>query len=353
MKRIRNSNIELLRIFSILGVIILHYNNASMGKAFVYTSQLPLNHGILYFFECLCICSVNVFVLLTGYFMCKSKDRSIHKPLKLVIEVIFFSLFFYFMKVFFGMVKFSTTDFLYKCLPANYFVILYITLYFISPYINILLENLDKKSFNKLMITLLVIFSIYPSLLELFNEVTSTSLLGLSTIGMYGSQYGYTIVNFVLMYIIGAYIRLNDIKLYCKMKNIALYLMCAIILLLWCYLGMIIGKDTTGSALSYFNPFCILESVSLFMLFKQFRINNMKLINHISKGTFIVFLIHTNFMSLVHIESFVTKSPIVMTIHLIISTCFIYAISLIVYIIYSFAFERVIDLLIKKRRRLI
>lgn len=100
MKRIRNSNIELLRIFSILGVIILHYNNASMGKAFVYTSQLPLNHGILYFFECLCICSVNVFVLLTGYFMCKSKDRSIHKPLKLVIEVIFFSLFFYFMKVF-------------------------------------------------------------------------------------------------------------------------------------------------------------------------------------------------------------------------------------------------------------
>ena len=36
---------------------------------------------------------------------------------------------------------------------------------------------------------------------------------GLSTIGMYGSQYGYTIINFVLVYFVGAYLRVNKITL--------------------------------------------------------------------------------------------------------------------------------------------
>lgn len=32
----RNSSIELLRILSMLGVVILHYNNAGMGDGFCY-----------------------------------------------------------------------------------------------------------------------------------------------------------------------------------------------------------------------------------------------------------------------------------------------------------------------------
>ena len=33
-EKIRDSNIELLRIFTMLGVIILHYNNADAGGGF-------------------------------------------------------------------------------------------------------------------------------------------------------------------------------------------------------------------------------------------------------------------------------------------------------------------------------
>ena len=38
IKKDRQSNIELLRILSIIGVIILHYNNKSIGGATVCSS---------------------------------------------------------------------------------------------------------------------------------------------------------------------------------------------------------------------------------------------------------------------------------------------------------------------------
>ena len=82
MRKIRNTNIEILRILSILGVIILHYNNENMGGALAYTSDLALNKFILLFFECLSICSVNLFVLITGYFMCHNNNRNAFKPSK-------------------------------------------------------------------------------------------------------------------------------------------------------------------------------------------------------------------------------------------------------------------------------
>jgi len=36
VKKERQSNIELLRIFTMLGVVILHYNNPAIGKAMTF-----------------------------------------------------------------------------------------------------------------------------------------------------------------------------------------------------------------------------------------------------------------------------------------------------------------------------
>lgn len=347
MRKIRNTNIEILRILSILGVIILHYNNENMGGALAYTSDLALNKFILLFFECLSICSVNLFVLITGYFMCHNNNRNAFKPLKLIIEVVFFSLFFYAIEVLSGAEELSVDIILDKCVPNNYFVILYVALYGISPYINIMLKNLSEYNFRKLIITLISLFSIYPAVIELFSEITGTSISGLSTIGMYGSQYGYTIINFALMYIIGAYIKINDIKLKGKIKNTLLYLLCAIGLLSWYYLGYFCSKDTSGSALAYFNPLCIYEAVLLFMLFKDMKINNSRIANFMASGTFVVFLIHTNFIRFTKIEWFVVKSPIIMLCHLLISVIFIYCASTVVYFVYHMTFEKIIDYILR------
>lgn len=88
----RASNIELLRIITMFGVIILHYNNESIGGAFKYVAPSSLNYYVLDFLESVFICAVDLFVLITGYYMINTQKRSIIKPLKLIIQVIVFKL---------------------------------------------------------------------------------------------------------------------------------------------------------------------------------------------------------------------------------------------------------------------
>lgn len=90
--------------------------------------------------------------------------------------------------------------------PSNWFVILYSTLYIISPYINILLEQLSGKQKKKMVIVLFAIFSVWPTIVDLSGEILGKEWIGLSSVGMYGSEWGYSIVNFLLVYIIGAYL---------------------------------------------------------------------------------------------------------------------------------------------------
>ena len=72
----RQSNIELLRIFAACGVIILHYNNAKIGGGYAAVEDGSLNQGIMTFFELLFICAVNLYVLISGYFMRSSMKRN-------------------------------------------------------------------------------------------------------------------------------------------------------------------------------------------------------------------------------------------------------------------------------------
>ena len=63
IKKERQSNIELLRIFLMLGVIILHYN----GVGALYSAH-GINYLIVIGLESLCICAVDLFMLISGYF---------------------------------------------------------------------------------------------------------------------------------------------------------------------------------------------------------------------------------------------------------------------------------------------
>ena len=67
--KIRQSNIELLRIISMLGIIVLHYNNSDMGGGFLHA--VGLNRFILMFLESIFICGVNLYILISGYFFCE------------------------------------------------------------------------------------------------------------------------------------------------------------------------------------------------------------------------------------------------------------------------------------------
>ena len=94
----RQSNIELLRIMTMCGVIVLHYNNATIGGGLAYAQGINL--VILYYLESLFACAVNLFVLISGYFMYTKQKRTLDKPFELLVQVILFGEIFYLLLLF-------------------------------------------------------------------------------------------------------------------------------------------------------------------------------------------------------------------------------------------------------------
>ena len=163
--------------------------------------------------ECIFISAVNVFLLISGYYMCSSKKVSISKPFQLIIQVIFFRVSSFIIFVLINKIPYSNKELQNSFLPINYFVILYVALYVLTPFINFLVNRISIKALSRLIFILLTLFSIWPTIVDILIHTSDNSLSELSTISMFGSQYGYTIVNFMLMYILGAYIfRLNITK---------------------------------------------------------------------------------------------------------------------------------------------
>lgn len=75
----RASNIEVLRIIAACGVVVLHYNNVSMGGGFAHVEAGSANQYVLYFSESIFICAVNLFVMVSAYFLCMTNKRKLIK----------------------------------------------------------------------------------------------------------------------------------------------------------------------------------------------------------------------------------------------------------------------------------
>lgn len=210
MMKERNSSIELLRILCAMGVICLHYNNP---HGFSSVALESLNQLELCLLEVLSCSAVNVYILITGYFLATTSKRSIDKPINLLMQVIFYHLLFFFIYLQLGETEFKPINFVALFLPTNWFVILYVSLYIISPYLNIIVDKLGQKEYKLFLVVIISLFCGWNFFCDLIGKFAKNDIIGLSTIGMYGSQGGCTIVNFSIMYLIGAYIKKNDVIL--------------------------------------------------------------------------------------------------------------------------------------------
>ena len=74
----RQTNIEILRIILIVGIIVLHCCNPSIGGALKYVEQGSINFYVLHILVSTFACGVNCFMLITGYF--SADNYKIIKP---------------------------------------------------------------------------------------------------------------------------------------------------------------------------------------------------------------------------------------------------------------------------------
>lgn len=280
----RNSKLELLRIISIIMIIISHYT--AHNNVVNYTLPLGFNRFILEF-SLLGNIGVVVFILISGYFMINQKKIKLKKLIRLVFQTFFYSCFIYVLFVILKYNTFNITDFIKACLPITFkeywFATAYILLYLFSPFINIFLNNLSKEKYIMFIVLEIALFSILPI-------VTNNDF------------YGNELIQFVMFYSIGGYIRLHISEQNAKSKKINLYLLFLSIafltfsIIIFDVLG--IKYDIFLNKSSYFfqrnSPIILMLAVSLFNTFAFAKPKYNKVINELSSLTFGVYMIHDN-----------------------------------------------------------
>ena len=100
--KLRDSSIELLRIFSM--VLIVGHHLAIHGGFDWSGNSISIPHFWIVFLTMGGKIGVNLFVFISGYFLINSKDKvpDLKKIIRLFGQVLFFSVLFYFIFVVFG-----------------------------------------------------------------------------------------------------------------------------------------------------------------------------------------------------------------------------------------------------------
>lgn len=291
-KKERQSNFELLRIICILMIITLHYFNGSMGGA-LNTNNLPNTHLNFYLVrvgESLGIIAVNCFILITGYFMYKENTVKLKKVFNLIFTLVFYNFLLLGISAILKIPGYdaNTNENLFKSFFGDgaWFIIIYIILYLLAPYINLIIKNISKKQHITLILIMLIAFSIYPTFIQ------NTTVF----------DNGYGIINFVMLYFIGSYISKYSVN----KRKIWLYLLGYLLMQSITFYSSL-NPFIKNGAYAYNTIFNVMGAVFLFLAFSKLNIKS-KIINKISKHTLGIYLIHVNIFIRVYMWRTILKT---------------------------------------------
>ena len=180
--------------------------------------------------------------------------------------------------------NYSLSSVIHSLIPINYFVWLYCTVYLLSPWINLVVKNTTRKGMELLLLFMFALFSIYPTIVDIYSGISGTVINGISTISSTDSGAGYTLVHFIFMYCIGAYIGKYDYK-FKQHLNILGYILSVV--------GTFFLIHYTFNSIYYCNTAVILS-----VFFKNLKIKEMKMLKMLADVTFPVFIIHSNLYEL-------------------------------------------------------
>ena len=277
MKTTRDSNIELLRLLSQWMIVLYHilaflvfYRQKDVSE--IYRALwLPLHVG------------VPIFILISGYFRIKFKVKGIIRLLSVM--------FIYTVPI--GLLECHwegsgggkiVETLLFVSNTPFWFMRTYMCLYLLSPLLNFLLDQSDflNLSGNKIkFVALLGIVAIYFGLTHFDDSLNS----------------GKNVVNFSLIYILGAYLhkykptfeRIGTSKLVVLLLGInitqlSLYLLFA---------DSLIGRAFHYVCFMYCSPLLIFNAILIFLIFSRIVFKS-KLVNYLSASSISIYLIHLN-----------------------------------------------------------
>ena len=339
-KASRQSNIELLRIFAAFLVIIVHYINPGLGGGLSLVERGTPNQMLLFFFETICITAVNLYILISGYFMRDSLKRDWLKPIGLLAQMIVIETVFMLVKELpkGSGISFDTIKAYF--VPTYWFIFVYIALYMLSPYLNLVWKKLEDKQKNTLVALSVVLLAVYPFIVDSIGHLTADAMQGKSTLGLDGAQNGYTLVQFFVMYLIGIWLRDRADKPVAKKKKAWKYILLLLLdmgaLYGWAILDstVLASESALFPAWEYINPLVMLEAVLFFEFFSSIDMKSNRVINALAAASFPSYLIHLNLFEYAGIDYGVSLSPGLMLLHMFGVTIAIYLVSFVIHFIY-------------------
>ncbi|MGN0225878.1 MAG: acyltransferase family protein [Prevotella sp.] len=302
MKKERQTNFEILRIIAMLMIVLGHA--VTHGLRQVTSQEMPdfaispssaidmVNFCVLQLLGYMTCVGVNIFVLITGYFLV-SPSRTVRttaaKGVRIWTETAFYSLLIYAISVLFGWQPFGVENVIEAATPiyhnVYWFVTVYVAMLMLSPFLSLMVLQLSRQQYVCLIAILFVI-----------NFSGSSFGYG----RLYSNQMG--LLFFVFLFLTGAYFRLhNPLQRYSR-YGLALYLAISVAL---CVLTVGLQLYSLGweeHGFLYFkgiayNNIPIFSALSLFLWFKNVTVRRLWFTNillRVSPYVFAVYLIHDN-----------------------------------------------------------
>lgn len=298
MEKVRNSNFELMRIVSMFLIVLWH---VIMHGNLLINCANPAIKIILEIIMFCIIVHVNSFVMLSGYFQSKSKFK-LSKLIKIILQVIFYSIVILIVGIQLGWIQNYTivtfiNNTLLSALNNYWFIKIYLVTYIFSDYMNKFMDSVERHEYKSFLLVSFIVLSIVPFITG--NKVISNN--------------GYTILNFLFLYMIGGYLRRYPLKETYHFKNMSIngyrtllffgFFGFAFINFLIDHFALEInGMSNIFSEIStritalrfcYSTPFVIIQTILYFEIFKTLKLKN-KFINQVSSCVFGIYLIHDN-----------------------------------------------------------
>lgn len=228
-KKPREAKFEVLRVVAMLMVIMLHYLDKG-GLLHRLDGDHSGSNLAFWFLEAFCLVSVNLYVMISGYFLVDSRF-TLRRLVKLWCEVFFYSVLVAAVCLIAGIADRGTYlnfyNLQYFFLPVvnnhYWFASAYLLMYLISPFLGAAVKKMSKQQHMTLLVAILCLISLPKSLVP-------------AELAM--DDHGVSILWFLCLYILAAYIRLHGIPFLANGKKC---LLCYVISAVLIPVGMLVA----------------------------------------------------------------------------------------------------------------
>lgn len=265
----RKQNLEQLRCIAMMMVVVLHFLGKGNILGDVSQAHMSIVGMAAWVLEAFCIVAVNVYMLISGYFLCQSKFK-LNRLLTLYLQIWMYSAGVGMTAVWAGIVpseEINVHYFLSLLFPVSmghyWFMTAYVFMYLLLPLVGKAVENMSKTQLKLALTLLLIAYCLVKTVLPFRLEEDGK---------------GYDVLWYLCVFLIAAYIRRFDVGILkkrwtCMLLYVAGSVLALVELFVFRYIYLRTGSLGLILKISfeYNHLFVLMASVGLFGLFLHLK----------------------------------------------------------------------------------